>query len=107
MNMIRLISHYPKILFFTLLSSIAVFGAAQGVVNEKSTPLPDSEVGQQLLSAEKLIQTTTHQATLVRLGGLVGGNRHPVKQLAGRTKIPAPKAPTNLVHREDVVRFLM
>lgn len=90
-----------------LLSSIGVFGAAQGVVNEKSTPLPDSEVGQQLLSAEKLIQTTTNQATLVRLGGLVGGNRHPVKQLAGRTKIPAPKAPTNLVHREDVVRFLM
>ena len=90
-----------------LLSSIGVFGATQGVVNEKSTPAPDGLSGQQLLEAEEFIQAAENHATIVRLGGLVGGNRHPAKQLAGRTNIPAPQAPTNLVHRQDVVRFLM
>jgi nucleoside-diphosphate-sugar epimerase len=90
-----------------LLSSIGVFGASQGVVNEKSTPAPDGLNGQQLLEAEKFIQAAANHATIVRLGGLVGGSRHPAKQLAGRINIPAPQAPTNLVHRQDVVRFLM
>lgn len=90
-----------------LLGSIGVFGASQGEVHEKSIPEPDGLSGQQLLEAEKFIQTAANHATIVRLGGLVGGDRHPAKQLAGRTNIPAPQAPTNLVHREDVVRFLM
>lgn len=90
-----------------LLGSIGVFGAAQGVVNEKSIPTPDGISGQQLLEAEEFIRAAANPATIVRLGGLVGGDRHPAKQLAGRTNIPAPQAPTNLVHRQDVVRFLM
>ena len=90
-----------------LLSSIGVFGASQGVVNEKSTPNPEGISGQQLLDAEKSIQNAANPATIVRLGGLVGGDRHPAKQLAGKINIPAPQAPTNLVHREDVVRFLL
>ena len=84
-----------------------MFGATQGVVYEKSTPTPDGLSGQQLLEAEEFIQAAENHATIVRLGGLVGGNRHPAKQLAGRTNIPAPQAPTNLVHQQDVVRFLM
>ena len=90
-----------------LLGSIGVFGAAQGVVNEKSSPSPDDMSGQQLLGAEKSIKNAANPATIVRLGGLVGGDRHPAKQLAGKINIPAPQAPTNLVHRQDVVRFLM
>ena len=90
-----------------LLGSIGVFGAAQGVVNEKSTPTPEGISGQQLLDAEKSIKNAANPATIVRLGGLVGGDRHPAKQLAGKINIPAPQAPTNLVHRKDVVRFLM
>ncbi|MDG1930212.1 MAG: NAD(P)H-binding protein [Flavobacteriaceae bacterium] len=90
-----------------MLGSIGVFGSSQGVVNEKSTPKPDNLSGQQLLEAEKSILTAINHATIVRLGGLVGGDRHPAKQLAGRINIPAPLALTNLVHREDVVRFLM
>ena len=77
-----------------LLGSIGVFGAAQGVVNEKSTPTPDGINGQQLLDAEKSIKNAANPATIVRLGGLVGGDRHPAKQLAGKINIPAPQAPT-------------
>lgn len=89
-----------------LLSSIGVFGASQGEVNEGTVPVPETAVGAQLLQAEKAIQAVAN-STIVRLGGLVGPNRHPVKQLAGKTELPAPKAPTNLVHQHDVIHFLM
>ena len=89
-----------------LLSSVGVFGQSQGIVNENSTPKPDSEVGKQLAEAEAAILSLGSRASIVRLGGLVGEGRHPAKQLSGRKNITHPNAPTNLVHQKDVVRFL-
>ncbi len=88
------------------LSSIGVFGASQGEVDETTVPKPTTAVGNQLLEAEKAVLELGSNATIVRLGGLVGDGRHPVKQLAGKTGLPAPLAPTNLVHQNDVVSFL-
>lgn len=88
------------------LSSIGVFGGAQGDVDENSTPKPESPVGIQLLEVERTILRLGNKATVVRLGGLVGDGRHPAKQLAGKQHIPAPNAPTNLVHQKDVVAYL-
>ena len=105
-TLVAALAKYPSCKLL-LLSSIGLFGASQGIVNEESVPKPNSISGQQLLKAEKSIQTSTNQASIVRLGGLIGGKRHPAKQLAGRTNLSAPKAPTNLVHQEDVVSFLM
>lgn len=99
------ISSYPncKVLH---LSSIGVFGASQGKVDEIHEPKPKTEVGKQLLLAEHTIMALKTATSIVRLGGLVGPNRHPVKQLSGKTEIPAPLAPTNLVHQKDVIDFL-
>lgn len=88
------------------LSSIGIFGASQGEVDETTAPRPTTAVGNQLLEAENAVLQLGRNATIVRLGGLVGDGRHPVKQLAGKTGLPAPLAPTNLVHQADVVSFL-
>jgi len=88
------------------LSSVGVFDATQGEVDETSIPQPKTVVGKQLLEAEKNILSLGNRATIVRLGGLVGNKRHPAKQLAGKKDIPAPYAPTNLIHQKDVVDFL-
>lgn len=88
------------------MSSIGVFGAMQGEVNETTFPVSDRDVGNQLLKAEEAVTALGANATIVRLGGLVGDGRHPAKQLAGKTEISAPVAPTNLVHQIDVIRFL-
>ena len=89
------------------LSSIGVFGATQGEVNESTKPEPDRNVGTQLLEAEKAVIAFDTNATIVRLGGLVGNARHPVKQLACKTGLASAMAPTNLVHQIDVIAFLL
>ena len=88
------------------LSSIGVFGKSQGEVKESTTPKPNSFVGAQLLAAEKNSLSSKNPTSIVRLGGLVGNGRHPAKQLSGKHHLPAPNAPTNLVHQLDVVTFL-
>jgi len=104
-RVLNVISSYPncKILH---LSSIGVFGASQGEVVETTVPKPTTLVGVQLITAEKSSLTFENRTTVVRLGGLVGDGRHPARQLSRKRDIPAPDAPTNLVHQMDVVRFL-
>lgn len=43
------------------------------------------------------------QATVLRLGGLMGPGRPPGRFLAGRVDVPQPGAPVNLLHLEDAV----
>ena len=48
--LVAALAEYPSCKLL-LLSSIGVFGAAQGIVNEESVPKPDGISGQQLLKA--------------------------------------------------------
>ena len=89
-------------------SSTAVYGNQQGKVDEASRPEPDSDAGKQLLEAEDLLLSRSRRATLVvRFGGLLGGERHPVKYLSGRRDLPGGNDPVNLIHREDCIRILL
>jgi nucleoside-diphosphate-sugar epimerase len=40
------------------------------------------------------------------LGGLLGGDRHPVKQLAKLPVVDNPQAPINLIHKADAIGLL-
>ena len=42
-------------------------------------------------------------STILRLSGLFGPNRHPVKYLSGRKNISRPLAVVNLIHLEDII----
>lgn len=58
----------------------------------------------QLHNAELLfLNNPKLNTTVLRFGGLIGGRRHPVKFLSGRKEIKNPKAPVNLVHRNDCI----
>jgi len=84
-------------------SSTSVFGSHQGAVDESSFPEPDSESGRQLFACENLLKQSTHfKTTLLRFGGLIGPNRHPIYFLSGRT-VTSPNAPVNLIHLEDCI----
>lgn len=41
---------------------------------------------------------------ILRLAGLYGGDRHPVKYLSGRTNLSNPNAPVNLIHLDDLIK---
>lgn len=69
-----------------------------------ASPDADSE----LLRAESLFTApdAPFAATIVRLAGLIGPRRAPGRFLAGRTDLPKPQAPVNLIHLADCLGIL-
>lgn len=59
-----------------------------------------------LLEAEQVVQASARPYVILRLAGLAGGERRASRFLAGRKGIKAPKAPVNLVHRQDVIQAI-
>ncbi len=88
-------------------SSTSVYGNRQGSVNEETPPEPDSESGRQLLEAEQAVLSRAGLKTLVlRFGGLLARDRHPVRFLSGRSGMKNGGDPVNLIHREDCIRLI-
>ena len=76
-------------------------------VTEETQPNPDTESGKQLAIAEALLQSNSYfKTTVIRFGGLLGDDRHPVKFLAGKTNIENPNAPVNMIQREDCIGII-
>jgi nucleoside-diphosphate-sugar epimerase len=76
-------------------------------LTEESIPNPDTESGKQLLEAEQLLQSSEKfETAVIRFGGLIGSDRHPIKFLSGKTNIENPDAPINLIHQEDCIGII-
>ena len=70
-------------------------------------PNPDTESGKQLLEAEKVLQNNSNfTTTVIRFGGLIGEDRHPIKFLAGKENLENPEAPINLIHQLDCIGII-
>lgn len=97
-------STVAKVLF---VSSTSVFPDCNETITESTIPNPDSESGLQLLESEQLLNVNNNfQTTVVRFGGLIGENRHPIHFLSGRKNIENPDAPINLIHLDDCIGIL-
>lgn len=97
-------SSIENILF---ISSTSVYGEENLIVTEETELNPDTESGKQLVQVEQILQSNPHfKTTVLRFGGLIGEDRHPVKFLAGRTNIEKPNAPINLIHLEDCIGII-
>lgn len=96
-------STVKNVLFVSSTSVYAdVFPIAE--IDENSIPNPDSESGKQLLQAEEiLLSNGNFQTIILRFGGLIGEDRHPIKFLAGKTNVENPDAPINMIHQEDCI----
>ncbi|MBA4276849.1 SDR family oxidoreductase [Flavobacterium sp.] len=90
------------------ISSTSVYGEDNLVVIEETKPNPETESGKQLVQVEQLLQSNSNfKTTILRFGGLIGEDRHPIKFLAGRTNIDNPNAPINLIHQEDCIGIML
>ncbi|MDU0353184.1 SDR family oxidoreductase [Paraglaciecola aquimarina] len=90
-----------------LVSTTSVYGNASGKVNEHSSPHPETESAKANLAIELLVkQYFAEQASIIRLAGLVGDERHPVKFLAGKTSLPNAKQVVNLIHQQDIIKAI-
>ena len=99
-------SGIQKVVF---VSSTSVFGDSFPIIEitEETKPNPDTESGKQLVISETLLQSNPNfKTTVIRFGGLLGDDRHPVKFLAGRTNVENPDAPVNMIQREDCIGII-
>lgn len=85
-------------------STIGVYASDQGVVDEASKALNTDSVYYQM--EQELLTKFPGRVTILRLGGLIGADRHPVFSLAGRKKIPDGQKPVNLVHKQDILNCM-
>lgn len=90
------------------ISSTSVYGEDNLIVTEETKTYPDTESGKQLLETEQLLQSNPNFKTIIlRFGGLIGEDRHPIKFLAGKTNIENPNAPINLIHQDDCIGIIL
>lgn len=96
-------------------SSTGVYPNVERTVKESDQPPGQPEAlpgtrrssGRAVLAAEEqLLDDPSFDTTIIRFGGLYGGDRHPGRFLAGRTNVGRPEAPANLIHRDDCVALL-
>lgn len=97
-------STVKKVLF---VSSTSVYGDENDFITEETIPNPETESGKQLLLAEEILQKNENfETTILRFGGLIGEDRHPVKFLAGKENLENPDAPVNLIHQNDCINII-
>lgn len=86
------------------ISTTSVYGDKSRTITEQSSFSPNTQSGSINLAIEQLAtQYFPHNASVLRLAGLIGGTRHPAKFLAGKTNLANPEQVVNLVHQKDVI----
>jgi nucleoside-diphosphate-sugar epimerase len=89
-------------------SSTSVYADDDSIVTENTICLPETEGGKQLLLAENILKSNLKfNTTVLRFGGLIGENRHPIRFLAGRKNIENPESPVNLIHQDDCIAIIL
>lgn len=88
-------------------SSTAVYGDLEGEVTEATPVYPNTESGRQLVQCENMFQKEVGlDTTIVRFGGLIGPDRHPVTTLSGRKQLGNGNHAINLIHLYDCIHMI-
>ena len=82
-------------------SSTSVYPELNREMNEDDEVLENHA----LIKVENLLKNLLQNVTILRCGGLMGGERIPAKYFAGKT-INTGKIPVNYVHQEDVIQII-
>ncbi|MDK4650688.1 SDR family NAD(P)-dependent oxidoreductase [Kingella kingae] len=90
-------------------SSVGVFGATQGVCDERTVPAPSTESGKKVQAAEQLLLNSgATNVDIVRLGGLYAAERHPLYSLLRREMpLSGGNAVAHMIHRDAAVATLV
>lgn len=92
-----------KVLFT---SSISVYGNQSGAKTEQSKLFPETENAKQLVASEKLVIDSFKNSVVIRLGGLIGEDRNPIKSLLNKP-IGNPYGFINFIPQNDAVEGLL
>jgi len=93
-----------KVIF---VSSTSVYGDINAEITEETIPQPSTESGKQLLASENIFKNNPEiRTTIIRFGGLIGPDRHPVTMLSGRKALNNENHPVNLIHLDDCILII-
>jgi len=93
-----------KVIF---VSSTSVYGDINAEITEETIAQPDTESGKQLLVSENEFKNNPEiRTTIIRFGGLIGPDRHPVTILSGRKALNNGNHPVNLIHLDDCIAII-
>ena len=68
---------------------------------------PSSDSAKDMVAFEQmLLASGAINASVLKFAGLVGGERHPGRFLAGKTQLSNANAPTNMIHRDDCIGII-
>lgn len=96
-----------KIKNILFVSSTSVYGDVEGEVTEETVPHPTTESSKQLLLSENIFRINPNfQTTVIRFGGLIGPNRHPITMLSGKKELANGNAAVNLIHQDDCIGII-
>lgn len=88
------------------ISSTSVFAEKTGQFDESCLPTPQTDSAKALVELEEwLFQLTNIDCDIIRFGGLIGDDRHPIYSLAGK-EVKSARSPVNLIHFDDCVRAI-
>ncbi|MEM1257619.1 MAG: NAD(P)-binding domain-containing protein [Bacteroidota bacterium] len=92
--------------FVLFVSSTSVYGTIEGEITEDTIPHPTTNSGKQLLTSEQLFLEERSIATaIIRFGGLIGEDRHPVYHISGRALTNGEEL-INLIHQKDCIHMI-
>lgn len=93
-----------KIVF---VSSTSVYGNAVGPVSEETQVEPVTNSAKHLVKSEQLFfEDDQLETSVVRFGGLIGPDRHPVTMLSGKTGLKNGNEAVNLIHLNDCINLI-
>lgn len=90
-----------------LFSSIGIYAGLKGVVTETSALNTENPKVALLKSIEDVfLKNNYFNTTILRLGGLIGEDRHPVYHLAKKNVIEDGNEPVNLIEKEAIIETI-
>ena len=107
-KMNRLTHHIIRenIKYVLFISSTSVYGDVSGEITESTVAKPLTESGRQLLRSERLfLDETSFNTTIIRFGGLIGDDRHPITMLSGKV-LDNGEELVNLIHKKDCIHMI-
>lgn len=92
-----------KMIGILFCSSISVYGNREGIQTEASPLNAETVSAGKIIASEEILFQSDSTYCILRMGGLVGKNRHPVYYLSGKKDLPAAEHAVNLLHLSDAM----
>lgn len=89
-----------------MMSSVSVYAPQEQEVTEENNRYSNDPTSKQILAAEQvLLQASGLTTYILRLGGLFGPDRKPVRYIVNRGILDNPALPVNMIHLRDILQF--